>query len=100
MIDFFRQQGAVIRIDTKREDRCILSIHSQAGKDFSVIVQEGKPIIDVVDLRALYAVMESTGAVGGILVSPNTFTEQAMNWASKRSIQLIASSELDKILLS
>lgn len=100
VIEFFRQQGAFIQIDTKREGRCILYIQSQAGKHFSVIVQEGKRIIDVVDLRALYAVVESTGAEGGIMVSPDTFTEQAVDWAEKKSIQLITSSALDKIILS
>ncbi|MBE0697128.1 MAG: restriction endonuclease [Anaerolineaceae bacterium] len=96
-IDVLRRQGAEVHIDNQREDRSILHIVSQAGTGYSILIDAGAETIDVSDVRALNSLMVSTGSEGAILVSANSFTTQAEEWAQKRSIALIDGKRVDQI---
>ncbi|MBE0695450.1 MAG: restriction endonuclease [Anaerolineaceae bacterium] len=96
-IDVLRRQGADVHIDNQREERSILHIVSPAGKGYSILIDAGTETIDVSDVRALNSLMVSTGSEGAILVSANSFTTQAEEWAQKRSIVLVDGNRVDQI---
>jgi hypothetical protein len=53
--------------------------------------------VDVADVRALFALVTSSGSAGGYLVASAPFTERAYEWAGQRHIHLVREDELDEM---
>jgi hypothetical protein len=64
-----------------------------------VLVREGTGQVDVADVRALFALVTSSGSSGGFLVASASFTQKAYDWASARKIRLVREDELEEISL-
>ena len=90
----FRQQGAQVAVETQHEDRCILQVTSPLGEVFTAMILEGAEDVEVVDVRALYALVSAAGNIGGYLIASGAFTERAESWAQGRPLRLIREEEL------
>jgi hypothetical protein len=99
VIAIFRGQGGKVSVEARRPDRCILSIISPGAEILIAIVEEGPDPVDVVEVRGLYALMNSSGGSGGYLVAAGTFTPRAVEWAQERGIQLTGQHQLEDLVL-
>jgi hypothetical protein len=97
VITVFESQGARVNIETRREDRGILSIQAADGLMYTALVLEQPDTMTVADVRALNALMGSSGSVGGYLISAGAFSQQAYDWAGQRRIRLVAADEIDEL---
>lgn len=97
VITILEGQGARVELETRREDRGILRIQSQDGKMFIALVQASPVIVDVADVRALNALVTSSGGARGYFIASGMFTQKAYDWATARQIRLVAEDELDEL---
>lgn len=101
VIALLDQQEAQVEIETQREDaggsRGILRVQSKDGLPYSLMVLEGNEPVDVADVRALFALVSSSGSAGGYLVASAPFTQRAYEWAGQRHIHLVREDELDEM---
>lgn len=101
VIALLDQQGAQVEIDTQREDasgsRGILRVQSQEGLPYSLLVLEGADPVDAADVRALFALVTSSGSAAGYLIASAPFTQRAYEWAGQRHIHLVREDELDEM---
>lgn len=103
VITLLNEQGAQVAIETQREDaagsRGILQVQSAAGQFYKFMVLESEDLVDVVDVRALFALVNSSGSAGGYLVASSPFSERAYEWAGPRHIHLVRDDELEELNL-
>jgi hypothetical protein len=88
-VERFRREGAAVTVEAQRADRCILRIRTGDGKELTAIVLEDDRQVDVSEVRALFALIMSSGSRGGYLISQGRFTPRAREWASARRISLV-----------
>jgi hypothetical protein len=96
-VEAFRQDGARVAVEAQRETRCILHIRSKDEENFVAIVLEDDVLIDTPDVRALYALMTSTGSQGGYLITQGRYTQRASEWAKSRGIFLVDKQWLEQL---
>jgi hypothetical protein len=96
-IDILRGQGAEVRIDNQREERSILHIVAKTGKEYTILINESAEVMDVSDVRGLYSLMVGMKSEGAILISANSFSTQAIEWAQKRAILLVEGERIEEI---
>ncbi len=89
-------QSAQVTVESQREGRGLLNVQPTDGQPASVLILEGGQPVDVADLRALHAMMTSSGSATGYLISTAPFTEQAYDWAAARKIHLVREDELNE----
>ena len=88
---------AQVKVVARQESRGILQITARDGKTYSAIVNEDPGSVDVADVRALFALMNSNQSAGGYLISVGPFTPQAYDWANTRRIRLVRVDEMDQL---
>lgn len=95
------EQGTWVEVESEREsegdNRAILRVHAQDGKNYTMLVRESAGEVDTADVRALHAMVSSSGSAGGFLVSSSPFTQRAYDWANARRIRLVREDELREI---
>lgn len=97
VITAFENQGARVDIETQRDERGILTIQAPDGLLYTSLVLETPGQVDVAEVRALYALMTSSGSVGGYLISDAGFSQRAYDWAGQHRIHLVTSDEIDEL---
>ncbi len=90
-------RGAQAQVDTRHENRAILSVQAAGGEMVTVMVDEGTQPVDVAEVRALFALINNSGSAGGYLIAAAPFTQKAYDWASARKIRLVRADELDEL---
>lgn len=95
--EILERQGARVRIEAQREDRGILRITTRDGRVVVAMVREDTAIVDVADVRSLYALVSSSAAEGGYLIAAGPITERAYAWAGERQIHLVSADEMDEL---
>lgn len=99
VIAIFRGQNARVAVDASRAERTVLRVVSLYGDERTVLVLEGNAPVDVGEARALFALMTSQHSSGGFLVTGGAFSQQAVDWASERGIQLTGGDRLEDLVL-
>lgn len=103
VIGLLDEQGAQVVVDTQRQDtassRGILQVQSAGGLLYRFMVLEGENPVDVAEVRALFALVNSSGSAGGYLVASAPFTQRAYEWAGPRHIHLVRDDELEELSL-
>ena len=100
VMNVLRLQGAQVLVEAKRENRSILRVRTQSGEIFTAIVKADAGIVDVGEVRGLYALMTAAGSVGAFMVSDGTYTDRAKDWARQRGLTLIDSGQISDIRLN
>lgn len=103
VIAFLNEQGAQVVIETQRADsggsRSILQVQSQDGRSYTFMVLEELAPVNVADVRALAALVNSSGSTAGYLIASAPFSPNAYEWAGARHIHLVREDELEELSL-
>ncbi len=94
VIALLERQGVQVEVESLREGRGLLKVQSPDGQNDTVLILEGGDVVDVPDVRALSALVTSSGSAGGYLIASAPFTQQAYDWAGARKIHLVREDEL------
>lgn len=92
---WLEEQGAQVTVESQREDRGILNLRAPGGQIYIVLVRKSQQPAEVSDVRALFALVSSSGSDGGYLVSSAPFTQPAYDYAAARRLLLIEEEALD-----
>ncbi len=95
--DVLRGQGAIVWIETQREDRSILKVRTRSGDTFTAVVLEGSKVVDVNEVRGLYGLMAASGSIGAFMVTGGSYTAKAQDWARQRSLTLLEAGQVSEI---